>query len=495
MGNPEAIKWKVDGVAKARAGDLRGAIGSLKQALAITPDDPNCWYEVALMMRRLGDFNGALESYAKALDHGIVTPEEVHLNRAVIYSDYLRDDRAAFKELDKALGLNESYAPALLNLGNLLEERGDSAAACATYRRLIDLKSDANLALEATARLADLSKPERADAPIYAELKAGVETVHLSPVSRANAGFALGRGLDRLGDYAAAFEAFDVANALAGENGPGYDPARTEGLIDGIIAAFNRGVASTVEPATARQSPIFILGMYRSGSTLCEQILASHSAVISGGELEFLPRIAVNRFQPFPQGIAKAHSVVFENAVNEYWSLVRTAFPDVDKGRLTDKRPDNFLLIGLIKALFPDARIVHTVRDPRDIGVSIYTQHINQQLRAYANDLSAIGHYIGQYRKLMDYWQGVYGDDIITFDYDAFVGDQEAKTRALLDGLGLAFEPECLAFHEVENTVKTASYWQVREPLYQRSSGRWRHYQDQLSPLIEALGEAGIALD
>ncbi len=495
MANQEAIKWKADGAAKARAGDLRGAIASLSQALAIDPKDPNCWYEVALMMRRLGDFNGALDSYAKALDHGVDAPEEVHLNRAVIYADNLRDDRAAFKELDKALGLNDRYAPALLNLGNLFEERGDAEAASDAYQRLIDVKSDANLALEATARLAHLSKPESADAPIFAELQTGLETAQLSPIARANAGFALGRGLDRLGDYAAAFKAFDAANAVAGENGPAYDRARTEALIDGIIAAFDGGVASSVEPGAGPQAPIFILGMYRSGSTLCEQILASHSAIIAGGELEFLPRIAVKRFQPFPQGVAKAHTAMFESAVNEYWSHVRTAFPDVDQGRLTDKRPDNFLLIGLIKALFPDAKIVHTVRDPRDIGVSIYTQHINQQLRSYANDLSAIGHYIGQYRKLMAYWREAYGDDIVTFDYDAFVGDQENKTRALLDGLGLPFEPECLAFHETENTVKTASYWQVREPLYQRSSGRWKHYEAQLGPLLDALGQAGVALD
>jgi hypothetical protein len=160
--------------------------------------------------------------------------------------------------------------------------------------------------------------------------------------------------------------------------------------------------------------------------------------------------------------------------------------------RVTDKRPDNFLHIGLIKRLFPNARIVHTTRSPLDNALSIFFLHLDQSM-GYALDLGDIGHYYRQYRRLMAHWKSRYGADILDFDYDGFVREPRPAVERLLDFCGLEWEDGCMAFERVSNSVRTASVWQVRQPLYRHSSGRWQHYAQHLGPLRETLGDAANA--
>ncbi|MGH8028992.1 MAG: sulfotransferase family protein, partial [Arenimonas sp.] len=170
-------------------------------------------------------------------------------------------------------------------------------------------------------------------------------------------------------------------------------------------------------------------------------------------------------------------------------------FPEGVGGRyITDKRPDNFLLVGLIKRLFPDARIIHTTRHPLDNGLSIYMQILNHHVIGYANDLGEIGHYYGQYRRLMAHWKSIYPDTVFDFDYDSFVREPMPQLERLFAFLGLDLDERVLQFHELGNTVKTASYWQVRNPLYASASGRWRNYASHLEPLRAALLAGGVPL-
>ena len=155
---------------------------------------------------------------------------------------------------------------------------------------------------------------------------------------------------------------------------------------------------------------------------------------------------------------------------------------------VTDKRPDNFLYIGLIKELFPDARIVHTTRDPLDTCLSVHFLHLDHAM-GYALDLMDTAHYYREYRRLMAHWKSLYGADILDFDYDSFVRAPQPAVRRLLEFCGLQWEEGCMEFHMVANAVKTASVWQVREPLYQRSSRRWRHYARELESVRAFLGE------
>jgi hypothetical protein len=238
--------------------------------------------------------------------------------------------------------------------------------------------------------------------------------------------------------------------------------------------------------------PLFICGMFRSGSTLAEQILAAHSQVAAGGELAFLPSLVRSELAPFPATMATVSQARLDELAASYLDLLARLFPHGE--RVTDKRPDNFLYIGLIKRLFPQARIVHTVREPLDNCLSIYFLHLDHGM-SYALDLADIAHYYVQYRRLMAHWQTLYGADIFDLDYDALVREPRSTLDRLMQFCGLEWEEACLSFEQGTRAVKTASVWQVREPLYRRSSGRWRNYAAHIAPLQKSLRDAGIATD
>jgi hypothetical protein len=230
--------------------------------------------------------------------------------------------------------------------------------------------------------------------------------------------------------------------------------------------------------------------MFRSGSTLTEQVLAGHSRVTAGGEIDFLPTLVQTELAPFPARMAQVSSRQLGELAQRYLASLSKLFPG--ERHVTDKRPDNFLYIGLIKSLFPNARIVHTTRDALDNCLSVYFLHLDHSM-GYALDLTDTAHYYRQYRRLMAHWKALYGEDILDFDYDAFVRKPRPAVERLLAFCGLDWEEGCMSFHRVQNAVKTASVWQVREPLYQRSSGRWRNYARHLAPLRADLDDLRAA--
>ncbi|HUG99504.1 MAG TPA: sulfotransferase [Gammaproteobacteria bacterium] len=484
-----------------RHGQRREAIAVYRRLLALMPEHTDCWYELGYLLKGEGQYDEALAAYGEALARGVGEPAEVHLNRAVIYSDHLRQDQAAERELRAALAIDPDYLPALLNLGNLLEERGQREDALATYDRILsggDQPGDDRqkaLRSEALARVAQLRKPGDADDPLLQQLETAAADVALDHATRANLLFSLGRARDALGHYDHAFAAFAAANRHARQTGPAYSRVRARRLTDALIATFSRPAAGDLhDAAPVGIEPLFICGLFRSGSTLLEQVLATHQGVIAGGEIDFLPRLVRGPLAPFPASVATLDEQRLAALADDYLAHLQHLFPDSRRAGaiITDKRPDNFLLIGLIKRLFPKARIIHTVRNPLDNGFSIFMQHLDQRAMRYSSDLGDIGHYYGQYRRLMAHWKRLYGESILDFDYDAFVRAPRPTLEGLLAFLGLEWEERCLDFHRLGNTVKTASYWQVRRPLYHEASGRWRSYEAHLSPLVAALQEAGI---
>ena len=475
-----------------RAGGVGEAIAAHKQLLERQPELPDSWYNLAWLQRQARQYEAALESYAQALERGVRDPEEVHLNRAVILSDHLSRPDEAEAELEAALALNPAYLPALLNLGNLHEDRGNRAAAEAVYRRAVAVAPGDALALSRLAGVVDAGS--EAASELIESLRAQLLAAR-NAAERADLGFSLGRLLDASGDYDSAFCAYSDANRASRESlGPqfqGYDRAAHERLVDRLIAAFpgrlpRGGEAvdaprSLDEPAPRQvRPPIFICGMFRSGSTLVEQIIGAHSRVTSAGELDLIPAL-VQRISGYPEAVAAA-----DGAATESWRSFYLAgsAPFAREGcLLTDKRPDNFLHIGLIKTLFPDARIVHTRRNRLDNLLSLYFLHLNPQM-AYALDLGTAAHWYGQYERLMAHWKRLYPDDIFDVDYDELVREPQPIIERLLAHLGLHWEDSVLDFHQRQGAVKTASVWQVREPLHARSSGRWRNYRAQLSELL-----------
>ncbi|MFU8820181.1 MAG: sulfotransferase [Gammaproteobacteria bacterium] len=499
--NEQAENLQRQAAALHRQGRHAEAIESYRRLLALQPGLTDCWYDLGYLLKSRGHYDEALAAYGEALARGVRDPEEVHLNRAVIYADHLRQDASAERELRAALIINPDYLPALLNLGNLAEERGLREEALATYERILAIehgpRDDRSEALrgEALSRIAQLRPPESKDDPLLEQLGRAADNVALARHTRANLGFALGRAFDSLGLHDRAFAAFEAANRQARQTGPSYSRQRTRRLTDALIAAFPGGApAGGGDAARDGPAPVFICGMFRSGSTLLEQALAAHPGVTPGGEIDFLPRLVRGPLSPFPAATRALDARRLAALAEDYRAHLARLFPEAElSGRLiTDKRPDNFLLIGLIKRLFPDAKIIHTVRHPLDNGFSIFMQHLDQRAMPYSSDLADIGHYFGQYRRLMAHWQGIYADSILEFDYDAFVREPRPALERVLAFLGLEFDARCLDFHLLENTVKTASYWQVRRPLYGEASGRWRHYAAHLAPLAAALRDAGV---
>ena len=454
-----------------RAGRVPEAILAYERLLALEPALPDSWYNLGWLQRQARDFEGALSSYAQALARGVATPEEVHLNRAVILSDHLARIDEAREELEQALAINPSYVPALINLGNLAEDRGDRTEAKTAYRRALASDPASTLAL---ARLAGVSEPDQGLAD---RLRAAIDRPDVEAVDRAALGFALGRLLDAAGDYGQAFTAYSDANeaSRAVPEFRGYDRLAHEQFVDRLIAAFDKPARASTrsEPAPA----VFICGMFRSGSTLVERMFAAHDEVVAGGELDLIPSI-LETLAPYPEVAREPEAIAHARSV--YIEGLSAIFP---AGKLvTDKRPDNFLHIGLIKAMFPDARIIHTQRQPLDNILSLYFLHLDPGM-AYALDIEDAAHWYLQYRRLMDHWKSLYGEDIFDVDYDALVKDPRSMAERLLAFCGLDWDERCLSPHRVPGSVRTASVWQVREPLHQRSSGRWRNYRDQLGKL------------
>jgi tetratricopeptide (TPR) repeat protein len=478
----------------ASQGRLEEAIAAYRRLLERSPDHPDCWYNLGLLQRRVGQFQDALTSYAQALRHGVRDPEEVHLNRAVILADGLHRETEAERELATALELNPAYLPALQNLANLHETLGRRAEARALYEQIL---SRWPYAFEPLARYATLCAAER-DADLHRTLIARVRDALSHPAAgtadRASLGFALAKLLDGSGEYAAAFAAAAAANraSRAAARPAPYDRLAHERFIDALIAAFPAPAAAPAPLTEARRAdvqeprPIFICGMFRSGSTLTEQILAGHPQVAAGGELDILPRLVRQHLAPFPAPMNGTDAGLLDRVAAEYLRGLGRLYPDA--ASVTDKRPDNFLLIGLIKRLFPRARIVHTTRDALDTCLSIFFLHLDPHI-SWALDLDDIGHYFREYRRLMRHWRSLYGEHILDFDYDALVREPKPAARRLLAFCDLEWNETVLDFAARSASVRSASVWQVRETLHGHSSGRARHYGAELAALGAYLAE------
>lgn len=467
-----------------RLNQVAEAMSAYREVVARWPKQADAWYNLAVLQRQTFEFDEALASYKKALDSGVARPEEVHLNRGVIFSDFLHDHSNAAAELQQALTLNPAYAPALLNLANLYEDFGRRPEASSLYARILELEPQA---FEALARFANLQPADSIDAALIKRLNDAL-SVAVSMADRASLGFALGRLLDVTGNYREAFSVYTSANhaslAGAGAHAVPYDRARQQRFVDRLIAAASSGTRAGTAVIPPR--PIFIVGMFRSGSTLTEQLLAGMPGVAGGGELDFLPRVINTELTPFFDVLGKLTAEQLDGIAARYRAeLMRVS---ASAAYVIDKRPDNFLYIGLIKRLFPDAKIVHTTRNPLDNCLSIFFLHLDQQM-SYALSLKDIGHYYREYRRLMAHWKSEFAADIFDFDYDALVRDPQSRLQALCEFLGLPWTGQVPKVAARSGAVKTASVWQVRQPLYKTSSGRAAHYADHLQELRDELAD------
>jgi len=466
-------------------GRTADAIESYNRALAIQPALPAAWFNLAYAQRSERHFEAALDSYAKAIIYGVPRPEEACLNRAVILFDHLRQTDLAIAELEAAVRHNPNFIEAQLNLGNIHEEMGAPDRAKASYQRVLQIDPANGRAL---ARLGVIATVTGKPSAALAELTSAL-TRAATPGDRAEILFALGSAFDASGRFDEAFHAIEAANWIAGALAPvRYDRRQQENLVDSLIAAYpiaNPAPRREQEPGIDHASPVFICGMFRSGSTLAEEILGRHTAISAGGELELVPSF-VRELRPYP---AAATGL----APDQLAALRARYLAELPgSGLVTDKRCDNFLHIGLIKAFFPEAKIIHTRRHPLDNLLSIYFLHFGPSV-TYGHDLGDAAHFYLQYHRLMAHWAQLFPGEIFTLDYDRIVTGARDEVGRALTFLDLPWQETCLLSGASSEAVRTASSWQVRRQLHARSSGRWRHYERQLADARHMLTAAGLA--
>ena len=453
-----------------RAGRHADAEAAYCRYIEAQPQDAVARFNFACFLRRRGRLEEALESHQVALDLAIERPEEVLSNMAVIQTE-LRRDAAAKMLLERALAANPAHIPALYNLALHYEEYGDLPRALALYRQVLVLNPAWH---DALVRIAHAETVSDADGEVVKRLRRALRRSNLEPLARESLHFALGKALDDCARYDEAFEQYAAGNRVSSLRLVRYDRYSVEHGVAKLIEGFGPERIASAKPVS--EAPlVFVTGMYRSGSTLFEQVLAAHPRVTAGGEIDYFMRVPISLDPADWQGLAGG-----------YLDYLRRRFPAADI--VTNKRPDAFGLLGMLKAVFPNARFVNTVRDPRDTALSIWFQQFDDRL-AYAADLADIVHHHRQYRRLMTHWRGLFGENIFDADYDAFVQDPRGVTERLLAFVGLDWHEGCLEFQKNAARVRTASVTQVREPLYRRSSGRWRSYERQLAALALDFGD------
>jgi tetratricopeptide (TPR) repeat protein len=459
-------------------GRTEDAVEVCRRLTAVRPDLAVAHFNLACYLRRLGRLEESLASHKTALGAGIERPEEVWTNIAVILAELHRHDDSR-QALGQALALNADWIPALYNLALWHEEHGGQAAATELFERILAIDPHYDDALMRLAHLGAVSSP---DDPRVTRLQRALERPGLAPLAREGLHFALGKAFDDCGDYARAFTHYRAGNEESSKRLRPYERATTEALFRRLRERFTAAWLGSVEPVSDRPL-VFVCGMYRSGSTLLEQMLAAHPAVTGGGELDWFNSRLTRNDERWPEHVTPE---MLHVAGKGYLDYLASRFPGAV--RVCDKRPDNFRFLGLLKSLFPRLRVLHTVRDARDVCLSIYFQQFGSAL-PYAADLGDIAHYLREYRRLMQYWRELMPESILDVAYGELVTRPEQELRRVCRFLDLDWCAEMLDFRDASARVRTASVWQVRQPLYTRSLGRWRHYAGHLGALGDLMTE------
>jgi len=376
------------------------------------------------------------------------------------------------------------------NLGELCRQAGHLADAGAEFEKAIELKPQE---VEYYRKLADSKTFLPGDAHLAAMEGLARDLGSLPAVSQIQLHFALAKAYDDLGQYDEGFRHLAQGNALNRRH-IGYDETEMPDACERIRATFDRRLIDAKAGAGYRSPvPVFIVGMPRSGTTLIEQILASHASVYSAGEITNFSRLVRQlRAGPgdligYPECVPSLSAGQLRDLGRSYVEGLRARGPDAV--RITDKMLSHFMGLGLIHLALPRARIIHVTRSPLDTCLSCYSK-LFRQGRHFTYDLGEIGRYYRHYACLMEHWRGLLPPDrFLEISNEAVIADLATEARKLVRFCGLSWDPRCIAFHETQRPVRTASAIQVRQPIYRSSLGRWRAYREHLGPLIVALGD------
>lgn len=442
------------------------------------PDNSKAYFQLGMIYKQEPQYEQTIQMFEAAIQKGFMPLEECYLNLALCYGEFRKEEKA-IACLEQALKINPRHQIARLNLATLLQASGSKFESEQLYREV--LSQDPSFT-EALVRLLYLQKIKPADMSLIETAKTRLASQLSSADDKESLSYALGKAFDDLEDYSQAFDYYREANKFQESRIGRYDPSKMTSFVTESIQGISADWLSRSENPS-RMEPVFIVGHFRSGSTLVEQILAGHSAIKSLGEVDYFIRLLHEKGDLLSSLYASDKPDVLQELSSGYESLIKTMSGNI--GRITDKRPDNLLMMGLIKKLFPRARFIHTQRNLLDNAVSVYFQQLNS-LSQYASSFESFADYDAQCQRLMHHWQSIFASSIYTINYEKLVNNPETYARELVAFLDLDWEPGCLDFAQRKNFVRTASVSQVREKIYTSSVGRGQNYYEFLTDIEKA---------
>ncbi len=534
-------------------GRLEEAVSAFGKALDLSPDDADARFNLGCALTEMGDLVGAAENFRKAvmarpdeasylirlgetlLELGAWPEAERHFRAALaldpthsgamvglagalmmtgrseeaetLYREagagapldaelHLRIGRALLEHgrpslagdtLKHAASLDPRSALTHVHHARALQEQGRFDEAIAGYEEALALNPEQ---AEAHYGLAGSRKFSGGD-PEISRLESLLESGPPENAARAALGFSLAKMYDDAGHTEQAFERYAEANALMAAQNPFNGPAFVDAVSE-VIETFSAGFfAARADFGVADERAIYILGMPRSGTSLVEQILASHADIFGGGERQEIRQLIaglpleLESQAAFPGSVGSMDRAHSRRLGERLANLLQNLAPEA--ARVTDKMPNNFLRLAFIALIFPKARVIHCRRDALDTCLSCFFQFFDRG-QEFTYDLADLGLYFRQYERLMRHWHEVLPLEMIDMSYERLVAHQEEESRRLIDFCGLDWDPNCLAYHRSARSVRSASVWQVRQPIYKSSVEKWRAYEKHLDPLKKALG-------
>tara|TARA_E500000318_G_scaffold14854_1_gene14532 strand:+ start:100235 stop:101677 length:1443 start_codon:yes stop_codon:yes gene_type:complete len=451
------------------SGEYDTAIGMLKELREQQPKDVS-------VLRMLGHALMMLDFRDESMRHltfaSKIEPNNVDL-LVDLCSAHRRLDQVgkAHQAIDKALKINPGYSRAVMAKARILQSHGKSEEAYELVHSALQNTKQADV----VAVFGQLCRELKRQSEAIDILRETLDESRLSRANRQDLLFSLGHLLDSVGEYDEAFECFSKGNAMSAE----YPQFEYERWLDNWSKEDFDGIPSSDHDGSRC---VFIVGMPRSGTTLTEQIIASHPRANGIGECDMIDKHTRNRkTEVFDKDFVN-------RAGGEYLEMLARLFPDKKKHkRICDKMPENYYFLGFIEKALPGARVIHTKRNPIDTCLSIYFQRFGPRI-VYATDLDHCADQYLSYLKAIEHLKENLGIEMLDVQYEQTTSEPESSIRRMLDYVGLPFDEACMNFHKSKKAVHTASVSQIRQPLYKSSTDRWRKYEKHIAPLIDKLG-------
>ena len=469
--------------------DFESSARGFRKAIEIDDSQAVAHNALGATLVRLVDSEGAEASCRRAIE---LDPQlaEAYGNLAAALKFQTRLSEA-IEVLCTAVKLDPNNVEAFNDLGLAYVDAGDFEKADECYHKALEIAPDMP---EALINIAMSRKYSAADKPAIVRLENQLGCERISHECRVALHFALGKVFDDCGEYAKAFEHYSKGNAAKAQK-VSFDSEKHVASLGLLRDTFDRTLFSRLSSwGDASDLPVFIIGMPRSGTSLVEQILASHPQFHGAGELTHLWKMSrrlgsmLESTKPYPTCVRDMTQDVIRELANEYLSILRGHCGDAV--RISDKMPYNYLHLGLIAVLFPNAKVIHCKRDPRDVCLSNFFQRY-AVAHHYTYRLEDLVVYHREYERLMNHWRQNLPLVIHDVVYEELVDDLEGQSKALVESVNLEWDERCLQFNTTKRSVHTASHWQVRQPLYRSSSERWRRYQNDLGAFFKELAPPG----